>query len=188
MGNSRGGLQSCPHPVGMIITDVSRKEPAVSFKVGDKAVYASHGIGEVTGIERREISGRKQLFYILRLLDTGMVVMVPTEKASAKGLRTIIPRTEVKKVLSLLRQHKEPAPKQTWNRRHRAYMTKIHSGCLFEVAEVMRELSLLGTTKELSFSERRLLETARSMLVRELALAQCAPESCIEQELDAIFH
>lgn len=160
---------------------------AGGFKVGDKAVYASHGIGEVTGIEHRKISGRTQRFYILKLLDTGMIVMVPTDKAADKGLRTIIARTEVKKVLSVLRQHRVTVPKQTWNRRHRTYMSKINSGSLMEVAEVLRELSVLGRKKPLSFSERRVLETARSMLVRELALAQRTPESRVEKELDAIF-
>lgn len=159
----------------------------MSFKVGDKAVYASYGVGEVTGIERREISGRKQKFYILRLVETGMVVMVPTEKASAKGLRTIIPAAEVKRVFAVLKQRKVSIPRQTWNRRHRNYMAKINSGSLYEVAEVMRELAMLGTKKELSFSERRVMETARSMLVRELALAKCAPEARIEKQLDAIF-
>lgn len=159
----------------------------MSFKIGDKAVYASYGIGEVTNIERREISGRKQKFYILRLLDSGTVVMVPTDKAVAKGLRTIIARAEVKKVFTMLKQRKVNLPRQTWNRRHRCYMTKINSGSVYEVAEVLRELTLLGTKKQLSFSERRVLDTARSMLVRELALARRAPESRIEEELDAIF-
>ena len=159
----------------------------MSFKVGDKAVYAAHGIGEVTNIERREISGRKQKFYILRLLDSGTVVMVPTDKAADKGLRTIIPRSEVKKVFTVLKQRRVTLPRQTWNRRHRLYLTKISSGSVYEVAEVLRELTLLGTKKELSFSERRVLDTARSMLVRELALARRAPESRIEKELDAIF-
>ena len=160
---------------------------SVAFKVGDKAVYAAHGIGEVTGIERREFSGRKQKFYILRLLETGMVVMVPTDSASSKGLRTVIPKSEVKKVFALLRQQKISIPRQTWNRRHRIYMDKLNSGSVYEVAEVLRELSVLKAKKELSFSERRVHEAARSMLVRELALANRVVESRIERELDAIF-
>jgi CarD family transcriptional regulator len=157
----------------------------VAFKVGDKAVYAAHGIGEVTGIEKRELCGRKQKFYILRLLDSGMIVMVPMD--ASKNLRTIIPRSEVKKVLAVLKQQTVTVPKLTWNRRHRVYMDKLNSGSVYEVAEVLRELSLLRSKKELSFSERRVLETARSMLVRELALAKRVRESRIEKELDAIF-
>ena len=159
----------------------------MAFKVGDKAVYAAHGIGEVTSIERREISGRKQNFYILRLLGSGMIVMVPTEKATAKGLRTTIPKAEVKKVFAILKQKKVPLPRQTWNRRHRVYMDKLNTGSVYEAAEVLRELSLLRTKKDLSYSERRVLELARSMLVQELALAKQAPAARIERELDAIF-
>jgi len=166
---------------------MARRETNLAFRIGDKAVYASYGIGEVKGIERREISGRKQKFYVLQLLDSGMTVMVPTDAASSRRLRTIISRTEVKKVLAVLKQDKVCVPKQTWNRRHRAYLDKLSSGSVFEVAEVLRELSLLRAKKELSFSERRVLENARSMLVRELAAARQAPESRIEKELDAIF-
>ena len=159
----------------------------MAFKVGDKAVYAAHGIGEVTGIERREVFGSKQKFYILRLLDSGMIVMVPMDKAKSKGLRTIIPRSEVKEVFAVLKQGKVSIPRLTWNRRHRVYMDKLNSGSVYDVAEVLRELSLLRSRKELSFSERRVLDTARAMLVRELALARRVRESRIEQELDAIF-
>lgn len=159
----------------------------MAFKIGDKAVYAAHGIGEVTGIERREIFGSKQKFYILRLLDSGMIIMVPMDKAKSKGLRTIIPRSEVKEVFAVLKQGKVSIPRLTWNRRHRVYMDKLNSGSVYDVAEVLRELSLLRTRKELSFSERRVLDTARAMLVRELALARRVRESRIEQELDAIF-
>jgi CarD family transcriptional regulator len=157
----------------------------VVFKVGDKAVYAAHGIGEVTGIEKRELFGRKQKFYILRLLDSGMIVMVPMD--ASKNLRTIIPKSEVKKVFAVLKQQTVSIPKLTWNRRHRVYMDKLNSGSVYQVAEVLRELCLLRGRKELSFSERRVLDTARSMLVRELALARRVRESRIEKELDAIF-
>jgi len=158
-----------------------------AFKVGDKAVHASHGIGEVTSIERREISGQKQRFYILQILDSGMTVMVPTESASSRGLRTIIGRGESQKVFSVLRLQTGAVPKQTWNRRHRAYLDKLNSGSLLQVAEVVRELSRLRGHKNLSFSERRLLENARSMVVRELALARHIAEAKVEKELDAIF-
>lgn len=157
------------------------------FKVGDKAVYPSHGVGEVTGVECREISGRKQDFYILRILDTGITVMVPTDNASSVGLRGVIRKTEVKKVFEILRRKKLAVSKQTWNRRHREYMDRLRTGSVFEIAEVLRELSLLRFKKDLSYSERKVMETARSLLVQELAIAKRTKTSRIESELDAIF-
>lgn len=159
----------------------------LSLKVGDKAVYAAHGVGEVLAVERREIHGRSQAFYVLRLAGSGTTVLVPTEKARGSGLRSIIPRAEVKKVLALLRHKESAPPRQPWNRRHRAYMDKLQRGSIFEVAEVLRELSVLQSTKPLSYSERRVLTLARSLLVHELAQARSTQESLIEKELDAIF-
>jgi CarD family transcriptional regulator, regulator of rRNA transcription len=157
------------------------------FKVGDKAVYPAHGVGEVTGIETREISGRRNDFYILRILESDMKVMVPTDNATSVGLRGIIPKAEVKKVFEVLRRKTITVAKQTWNRRHREYMEKLKTGSVYEIAEVLRELSLLRVKKDLSYSERKVLETARSLLVQELALARRTKESRIESELDAIF-
>lgn len=158
-----------------------------SFRIGDKAVYPSHGVGEVTGIERREVSGLQQTFYILRIVATGMTVMVPTATAGSVGLREVIAAREVKKVYDLLKRRELSLVRQTWNRRYREYMDKIKTGSVYEVAEVLRELSLLRGRKDLSFSERKMLETARALLVQELAVAKRTKESSIERELDAIF-
>jgi CarD family transcriptional regulator len=157
------------------------------FSIGDKAVYPSHGVGEVTGIERREVSGLQQTFYILRIMATGMTVMIPTTTAALVGLREVIPAREVKKVYDLLRKRDFTHVRQTWNRRYREYMEKIKTGSVYEVAEVLRELSLLRGQKDLSFSERKMLETARSLVVQELAIAKRTKQSSIERELDAIF-
>ena len=158
-----------------------------TFRIGDKAVYPSHGVGDVVGIERREVSGRHQSFYILRIAESGVTVMVPTENTRSVGLRQVIPTREVKKIFDLLRSKDIPCVRQTWNRRHREYLEKIKTGSLFEVAEVLRELSLLRGRKDLSFSERKMLETARTLVVQELAVAKRTAEAHIEQEIDAIF-
>jgi CarD family transcriptional regulator len=158
-----------------------------TFHIGDKAVYPSHGVGEVVGIETREVSGRQQSFYILRIADSGMTVMVPTENITQVGLREVIPTREVKKIFAILRSKDVPSCRQTWNRRYREYMEKIKTGSLFEVAEVLRELSLLRGRKDLSFSERKMLETARTLVVQELAVAKRTAEARIEREIDAIF-
>lgn len=157
------------------------------FKVGDMAVYPAHGVGEVTGIECREISGRRHDFYVLRIVESGMKVMVPKDNIGTVGLRGVIRKADVKKVYDILRRKKVAMAKQTWNRRHREYMDKLRTGSVYDIAEVLRELSLLRFKKDLSYSERKVLETARSLLVKELAIAKRTKESRIESELDSIF-
>ncbi|MDO8519598.1 MAG: CarD family transcriptional regulator [Deltaproteobacteria bacterium] len=163
------------------------KTPDLPFKVGDMAVYPAHGVGEVTSIESREISGSRQLFYVLQILDNGMKIMVPTTNVNAVGLREIISEEEVKAVYDILKERDVKIDTQTWNRRYREYMDKIKTGSVYEIAEVYRDLSLLKSEKELSFGERKMLDTAKNLLIKELAFAEDRDEEEIEDELDEIF-
>lgn len=158
------------------------------FQVGDVAVYPAHGVGEVKSIESREISGSTHTFYVLQILENGMKIMVPTNNINAVGLREIISRDEVEAVYDILKERDIPMDdKQTWNRRYREYMDKIKTGSIYEISEVYRDLSLLRQEKELSFGERKLLDQARSLLVKELAFAERRDEDEIELELQEIF-
>jgi CarD family transcriptional regulator len=157
------------------------------FSVGDKAVYPVHGVAEVVALEQRDIGGSQTPVYILKILDTGMKIMVPKANAGSVGLRDLITSKQVKEVLSILRSRDIPRDTQTWNRRYREYMEKIKTGSVFEIAEVLRDLCVLRTSKELSFGERKMLETARSLLTKELALAKGVGEDKIGAEIDAIF-
>ncbi len=157
------------------------------FKPGDKAVYPAHGVGEVRAIETREISGNKQTFYILKILDNGMTIMVPTQNVKSVGLREIIDEDQVDEVYEILRERDISVDNQPWNRRYREYMDKIKTGSVYEIAEVLRDLSLLKFEKELSFGERKLLDTARTLLVKELAIAQGMTEDEVLKEIQKIF-
>jgi CarD family transcriptional regulator len=159
----------------------------VTFQVGDKAVYPAHGVAEITGIETKEIGGTKHTFYILRILENGMRIMVPTKNVAQVGLRAVASKNEVKEVYDILKSREVSVEGQTWNRRYREYMEKIKTGSVFEVAEVLRDLSILKSDKDLSFGERKMLDTARSLLVRELAVARNAKEEKIAKELEDIF-
>lgn len=159
----------------------------INFKPGDKAVYPAHGVGEVKAIETREISGNKQTFYILKILENGMTIMVPTQNVKSVGLREIISEDQVDEVYSILQERDITVDNQTWNRRYREYMDKIKSGSVYEIAEVMRDLSMLKFEKELSFGERKMLDTARSLLVKELAIAQGISEEDVFKEIQKIF-
>ena len=157
------------------------------FVVGDNAVYPGHGVGEVTSIETKEIMGSKHVFYSIRILESGMKIMVPKSNVAAVGLRPIISKVEAGKVLEILKQKNVKIDNQTWNRRYREYMEKIKTGSVYEIAEVLRDLFLLRVDKELSFGERKMLDTARSLLLKELSLATSQNELSEEEEVKAIF-
>lgn len=157
------------------------------FKVGDVAVYPAHGVGEVQSIETREIAGNKHKFYILKILDSGMTIMVPTGNVRNVGLREVINESETDIVYDILRERDISINEQTWNRRYREYMDKIKTGSIYEIAEVMRDLMLLRYEKELSFGERKMLDTARYLIVKELAISQDMAEDEIADEIDEIF-
>ncbi len=157
------------------------------FKIGDMAVYPAHGVGVIEKIETQEISGCQQDFYVMRILDNDMLIMIPTHNVGNVGLRDIIGQTEVLKLYSILKERDVVLDSQTWNRRYREYMDKIKSGSVFEVAEVYRDLLILKLEKDLSFGERKMLDTARNLLVKEISLAEEIEEAQVEKDLDRIF-
>jgi len=157
------------------------------FQVGDKAVYPAHGVGEVMGIESRSFGQQKKEFYIIKILDSGMKIMVPTDNASQVGLRQVISEEEADEVFNILKAPEVAVDTQPWNRRYREYMEMLKSGSPFEVAKVLRDLYRLKFDKDLSFGERRLLDTARSLLVKELALARSCEESAVELDIQQLF-
>jgi len=157
------------------------------FKVGDMAVYPAHGVGEVTDIQKRSLGGLERSFYILKILENGMKIMVPVETAAAAGLRAVIARKDGAKVMAILKSDEVAVKTQPWNRRYREYMEMLKSGSPFEVAKVLRDLYRLKSEKDLSFGERRLLDTARSLLVAELALSLKKKEAAVEKEIQALF-
>jgi CarD family transcriptional regulator len=159
-----------------------------TFKVGDKAVYPGQGVGEVMGIEHKEVAGQRQSFYVLKILDNGMKIMIPINKVNQVGLREIIDDNDVRQVYSILKEKDISVDSTTWNRRYREYMEKIKTGSVFEIAEVLRDLYLLKGDKDLSFGERKMLDTARSLLIKELSLAKECQEDEIEADLKRIFN
>ncbi len=159
----------------------------VTFNVGDNAVYPGHGVGRVTAIETKEILGNKQTFYSLLILETGMKIMIPRDNVMSVGLRPIISKEEANTVLGILKEKDVKIDNQTWNRRYREYMEKIKTGSVFEIAEVLRDLFLLKADKELSFGERKMLDSARTLLLKELSLATSQEDLFKEEEMKHIF-
>jgi len=158
------------------------------FQVGDLAVYPAHGVGKIQAIESRVVNGEKHDFYIMKVLENGMVIMIPISNVESVGLRDIIDKKEIPKVYEIMRSRKDALPdNQTWNRRYREYMDKIKTGSLYDVAEVFRDLFLLKLTKDLSFGERKLYDTAQVLLVRELSTAKNTDEDTIISEIESLF-
>ena len=159
----------------------------MKLEVGDKAVHPSHGLGEVIAIEHREIGSVKGEFYIIRILDNGMRVMVPKASAPAAGLRPVMSSKEAEKVLETMRAREVAVDLQPWSRRFRAYTEMIKSGSPHEVAKVLRDMYRLKFDKDLSFGERRLLDQAKSLLMKELAAAKKLTEAALQAQVDDMF-
>jgi CarD family transcriptional regulator len=159
----------------------------VVFKVGDHAVYPGHGVCQVVNIETKEMMGDKFEFYVCQVTETGMRVLIPKNNVASVGLRPIISKEEASKVIDILKVTEVKVDNQTWNRRYREYMEKIKTGSVYEIAEVLRDLFLLKVDKELSFGEKKMLETARNLLMKELALAVNHEELASQDEVKAIF-
>lgn len=150
-------------------------------------MYPGYGVAEITGIENKEFSGASQEFYVLRVLGKDMTLMVPKKNAESVGLRCIIDEPQINEVFELLKKRGEPISTATWNRRQREYNEKIRSGSLLEISSVLRDLCILRAEKELSYGERSMLETARGLVIQELALAKKQTEAEVESEIEALF-
>lgn len=159
----------------------------LQFHIGDKAVYPAQGVAEITGIEKKEISGKIHQFYCLRIVDSEMRILVPVDKAEQVGLRKLINNQQIDEVYRILREKEVHLDKQTWNRRYRGFMEKIKTGNILDVAEVFRDLCLLKSTKPLSFGERRMLDTAKHLIIKELSIARKVQTHVVEGELEEML-
>ncbi len=158
------------------------------FKVGDLAVYPAQGVGVIEAIENREVGGgNRQLFYIMKIMGNGMKIMIPMASAKSVGLREVITETEIPKVYEILRMKDVTIDKQTWNKRYREYLEKIKTGSVFEIAGVLRDLFILKSDKNLSFGERKMMDTAKSLLVKDISVASNLKETEVEEDLKTIF-
>lgn len=157
------------------------------LKIGQVAVYPGHGVGKIESIEEKEFSGTKQSFYIMRILDTDMTIMIPVDGEKNAGLRSIVGHRDVTKVYDILKDTTTTHDNAPWNRRYKEYMERIKSGSIFEVATVLRELYSLRVDKELSFGEKKMFEIARNLIKKELSIALDKKEEQIELEIESLY-
>lgn len=159
------------------------------FKVGDNIVYPMHGAGTIESIEEKNILGENQKYYVINMPGE-VKVMVPTLKAETNGVRNIIDNEESVKVFKVLEQDISEMS-SNWNKRYRDNMGKIKSGDIYEVADVVRNLSFKQKEKGLSTGEKKMLVNAKQILVSELALCNNSNaedmEDIVEQKLNCSF-
>ena len=158
----------------------------MTFAVGDKVVYPHHGAAIIEGKEKRAFDGKKTDYFILRITYGDLKVSIPVEKADEIGLREVINDEEVEEVFAVLRK-KEARMPTNWSRRFKNHVEKLKSGDIYQVAEVVRNLSLREADKGLSAGEKRMLARARQILVSELTFALNVDEEMAESRLDDVL-
>lgn len=156
------------------------------FNIGDKVVYPMHGAGIIEAIEEKEILGNKKKYYVMNIPVGDMKVMIPMDNVQKVGLRDVIGKGAVTEVFQIL-ESTEEAANVNWNRRYRANMDKIKSGSIFKVAEVVQSLLLRERKKGLSTGERRMLESAKQILMSELIMVQGIDRSEVMDNLEKLF-
>ncbi len=160
----------------------------LAFKSGDKVVYPGHGVGIINSLITKSIAGSEQQFFDITLMENEMKVMIPVPQAESVGLRKVVDKKAIDEVYGILqKRHKGKLDSQTWNRRFREYSQKLKTGSVYEIAEVLRDLTVLGHDKELSFGEKQMRETAETLLASEIAVSRSRSPEKVTAELRALF-
>lgn len=155
------------------------------FNLGEHVVCPGHGVGQICSVDTKELNGELKSFYIIKIVTNGMKVMIPVD--SKEGVRALIPRTDIEGVFELLQDQSVKVDMSTWNRRHREYSLKVKTGSLLEIADVLRQLLLLKTTKKLSFGERKMLDQCKELIVKEISLSSGNPETLVSEKIDSLY-
>ncbi len=156
------------------------------FDIGDNIVYPNHGAGTIVDVEVKEVLGEEKEYYVMKLPIGDMKVMIPKDNVEEIGLRNVIDEETVENVYKVL-AGEQSEMSQNWNRRYRANTEKIKTGDIFEVAEVVRNLTIRDIVKGLSTGEKKMLGNSRQILISELVLAEEADEEVVQEKIDTIF-
>lgn len=158
----------------------------MSFQVGDKVVHPMYGAGVLESIVQKKVDGMMREYYLMKLPERSMVVMIPTENSESIGVRPVVDRARADAVLAAIPQIQiEMTP--NWNHRYRENMERLKSGDLFEVARVIKGLTMRDGKRGLSTGERKMLHLARQILISELVLSRNEPYEAVEKALDTVL-
>lgn len=153
------------------------------FQVGDQIVHPMHGAGVIDGIEERKVNGVMRSYYVLKLPVGGMMVMVPTENSEEIGVRPVIDKDQSDQIMAAI-ENIQVEMDPNWNRRYRENMIRLKSGDLLEVARVVKGLMLRDGARGLSNGERKMLHSAKQILISELVLSQSSSYEEIEERIN----
>jgi CarD family transcriptional regulator len=156
------------------------------YRKGDTVVHREHGAAVITEISERDFLGETKKYLVLRLAYGDLTLMVPVDKTEDVGLRQVVSKQEVKKILDVLRED-ESKMASNWSRRFKNNMEKLHSGDPYQVAEVVKNLSIRERQKGLSAGEKRMLAQARRILVSELVFSLGCEEDEAEGQIDRVL-
>ena len=157
------------------------------FNLGDKVVYPMHGAGVIETMESKEILGEIRNYFVLKMPIGEMKLMIPVDNVNNIGLRNIIDKQTVEEVYNVLKQEAE-INDSNWNKRYRDNMTKMKTGDIFEVAEVVRDLTYRDREKGLSTGEKKMLVSAKQMLISEITLSTGMDSEEIQEYMDEIIN
>ena len=157
------------------------------YQIGDKVVHPMHGAGVIDSIVRKKVAGKVQDYYLLKLSTGSMMVMIPTEHSDEIGVRPVVSGQEATHILSEMEDIQVDMT-SNWNQRYRENMLRIKSGNLLEVAKVVKGLMYRETQKGLSTGERKMLHSAKQILISELVLAQSMPYEAVEERVNKVPH
>lgn len=155
------------------------------FDLGSYVVCPGHGVGQITNVETKQLGDAEKSFYIIKIISNGMTIMVPTDNKD--GVRELVTNNEINEVFILLSNHDVKVDNSTWNRRHREYLAKVKTGSLLEIADVLRSLFLLRTSKKLSFGERKMMDQCKELISKEISISTGNPEKDIITKIDSCF-
>lgn len=154
------------------------------FQIGDKVVHPMHGAGIVDSIVQKKVNGVMRDYYVLKLPVRAMVVMVPTENCEEIGVRPIVDKEQADRVMAAIPDIQVEMT-QNWNRRYRENMERLKSGDLFEVARVVKGLMLRDVDKGLSTGERKMLHSAKQILISEIVMCQSSSYEDVEARINS---
>lgn len=158
------------------------------FNIGDKIVYPMHGAGTIESIEEKEMLGNSENYYIIKMPIGDMKLMVPTDKADNIGLREVSDKSIADQVFSVLEKPKAPyVHDANWSKRYNTNVDKIKSGNILDVAEVVRDLSHRHMERGLSIGEKKMLSTAKDILLSELVLSQNMTHDVLDERVEEVI-
>lgn len=156
------------------------------FRKGDTVVHPEHGAAVIEELKDREFLGEKKKYLVLRVVYGDLTLSIPVESAEEVGLRQVVSKNEVKKILKVLAED-ETTMAANWSRRYKNNLEKLHSGDPYEVAEVLRNLAIREREKGLSAGEKRMIQKARQILISEVSYATGKTEEDAETMIDDVL-